>query len=175
VQDKETTKYFIFSDVFRAPTHGRLLSIDLGTKKVGVAVSDEVQFTIRHIGILKRQSWKNFLKEVSAFVNELDAKALVIGLPYNSDGSESDMSADARRIARNFSLSLDIPIFLQDERVTTYEARSNLWKLGASEKEMREKLDSEAAAIILSDFIEQRNHLLKQQEVSEIDKTNAET
>jgi putative Holliday junction resolvase len=85
------------------------------------------------------------------------------------------MSADARRIARNFSLSLDIPIFLQDERVTTYEARSNLWKLGASEKEMREKLDSEAAAIILNDFIEQRNHLLKQQEVSEIDKTNAET
>jgi putative Holliday junction resolvase len=169
VQDKETTKYFIFSDVFRAPTQGRLLSIDLGTKKVGVAVSDETQFTIRHIGILERKSWKKFLKEVSDFLKEFDAKALVIGLPYNSDGSESDMSLDARRIARNFSLSLNIPVFLQDERVTTYEARSNLWEIGASDKEMRQALDSEAAAIILNDFIEQRNHLLKQQESSQID------
>ncbi len=165
MQDKETTNNFIFSDVFRAPTTGRLLALDLGTKKVGVAVSDKIQFTIRHICVLKRQSWKTFLKEISVFLNEFDAKALVIGLPYNSDGSESEMSIDARRIARNFSLSLDIPVFLQDERVTTYEARGNLWERGVSEKEMREKLDSEAAAIILSDFIDQRNQLLKQKEI----------
>lgn len=165
MQDKETTNYFIFSDVFRAPTKGRLLAIDLGTKKIGVAVCDEAQFTIRHVSIIKRRSWKTFLNEITVFLTEFDAKALVIGLPFNSDGSESEMSLDARRIARNFSLSLNIPVFLQDERVTTYEARGNLWETGASEKEIREKLDAEAAAIILNDFIEQRNHLLNQKEI----------
>jgi len=164
VQEKETTKYFIFSDVFRVPTTGRLLALDLGTKKVGVAVSDEFQFTVRHVRILERKGWKKFLKEVIAFLNEFDAKALVIGLPYKFDGSESEMSAEARRVARNFSLSLEVPVFLQDERVSTYQARRNLWAVGASEKQIREKLDSEAAAIILSDFIELRNQLLKQQQ-----------
>ncbi len=163
MQEKETTKYFIFSDVFRVPTSGRILSLDLGTKKVGVAVSDELQFTVRHVSIIERKGWKKFLKEVSTILNEFDARALVIGLPYNFDGTESEMSEEARRIARNFSLSLEIPVFLQDERVSTYEARGNLWELGFNEKQMREKLDAEAAAIILSDFIEHRNQLLKQQ------------
>jgi putative Holliday junction resolvase len=163
VQEKETTKYFIFSDVFRVPTSGRILAIDLGTKKVGVAVSDELQFTVRHVSIIERKGWKKFLKEVSTILIEFDAEALVIGLPYNFDGTESEMSAEARRIARNFSLSLEIPVFLQDERVSTYEARRNLWELGLNKKQMREKLDAEAAAIILTDFIELRNQLLKQQ------------
>ena len=89
MQEKETTKYFIFSDVFRVSTTGRLLALDLGTKKVGVAVSDEFQFTVRHVRILERKGWKKFLKEVSAFLNEFDAKGLVIGLPYKFDGSEA--------------------------------------------------------------------------------------
>ena len=76
------------------------------------------------------------------------------------------MSADARRIARNFSLSLDIPVFLQDERVSTYQARRNLWTLGTDENQMREKLDAEAAAIILSDFIEHRNQIIKRKDLN---------
>lgn len=168
MQDKDTTKYFIFSDVSRAPQNGRLLALDLGTKKVGVAVSDELQFTVRRVAIIERQGWKKFLKEVINYLNEFDARALVIGLPYNFDGTESEMSEESRRLARNFSLSLDVPVFLQDERVSTYEARGNLWKQGVNEKQIREKLDAEAAAIILSDFIEHRNQLLKQNENADI-------
>ena len=63
------------------------------------------------------------------------------------------MSKDVRRLARNFSLSLKIPVFLQDERVSTYEARGNLWKKGADDKKILQMLDAEAAAIILQDFI----------------------
>ncbi|MCW5958581.1 MAG: Holliday junction resolvase RuvX [Pyrinomonadaceae bacterium] len=161
MQEKETTKNLIISDVSQIPTKGRLLALDLGTKKVGVAVSDELQFTIRHVGTIARRSWKLFLKEISRFLTEFDAQALIIGLPFNFDGSESEMSAEARRIANNFSLSLDIPVYLQDERVTTYEARGRLWELGLNEKQMREKIDSEAAAIILHDFIELRNQFLR--------------
>ena len=159
MQDQETTNQNDFTDVFRAPFAGRLLALDLGMKHIGVAVSDELQFTVRHVCVLERKSWKKVLKQVISFLEEFDAVGLVLGLPYNTDGSESEMSLEARRLARNFSLSLDVPVFLQDERLTTYTARGYMRELGFSEKEMRRRVDSEAAAIILSDFIEQRRFL----------------
>ena len=66
------------------------------------------------------------------------------------------MSAEARRLARNFSLSLEIPVILQDERVTSYEARGRLWERGVEPKDTKSLVDSEAAAIILSDFLGSR-------------------
>jgi putative Holliday junction resolvase len=157
VQDKETTNQSKFTDVFCAPSSGRLLALDLGTKRIGVAVSDELQMTTRAVCIIERKSWKKVLKQIVSFLDEFDAVGLVLGLPYNTDGSESEMSQEARRLARNFSLSLHIPVFLQDERVSSYAAKNYLWKSGLSEKESRKRVDSEAAAIILSDFIELRN------------------
>ena len=157
MQDKETTNHSEFTDVLRAPTSGRLLALDLGTKRIGVAVSDELQLTTRAVCIIERQSWKKVLKQIVSLLDEFDAVGLVLGLPYNTDGSESEMSREARRLARNFSLSLKIPVFLQDERVSSYDAKGYLWKLGLSEKEVRQRVDSEAAAIILSDFVELRN------------------
>jgi putative Holliday junction resolvase len=157
VQDKETTNQSKFTDVFLAPSSGRLLALDLGTKRIGVAVSDELQMTTRAVCIIERRSWKKVLKQIVSFLDEFDAVGLVLGLPYNTDGSESEMSQEARHLARNFSLSLDVPVFLQDERVSSYAAKNYLWKSGLSEKEARKRVDSEAAAIILSDFIELRN------------------
>ncbi len=145
-----------FTDVFRAPETGRLLALDLGMKHIGVAVSDELQFTVRPICVIERKSWKKVLKQVIAFLDEFDAVGLVLGLPLNTDDSESEMSLEARRLARNFSLSVNVPIFLQDERLTSYEAKGYLTKLGLSEKEIWERVDSEAAAIILSDFLMRR-------------------
>lgn len=156
MQEKETTNQTRFTDVSRAPLSGRLLALDLGTKRIGVAVSDELQLTTRAVSVIERKSWKKVLKQIVSFLDEFDAVGLVLGLPYNTDGSESEMSLEARRLAKNFSLSLDVPVFLQDERVSTYDARGRLWKSGLSENEVRQKVDSEAAAIILSDFLSRR-------------------
>lgn len=157
MQDKETTNQIDFTDVFRAPKTGRLLALDLGTKRIGVAVSDELQLTTRAVCVIERRSWKKLLKQIVSFLDEFDAVGLVLGLPYNTDGSESEMSREARRLAKNFSLSLAVPVFLQDERVSSYAAKNYLWKIGLSEKETLKRVDSEAAAIILSDFIELRD------------------
>ncbi len=160
MQHKKNTNQADFTDIAGAPTGGRLIALDLGTKKVGIAVSDELQFTVRRVETVKRKGWKSFLKEIISYVERFDAKALILGLPLNTDGSESAMSEEARRLARNFSLSLDIPVYLQDERVSTYQARGNLWEIGLDEKAVRKNLDSEAAAVILEDFIAARNSLL---------------
>ena len=119
-----------------------------------MAVCDELRIACRALPVIERTSWKKLLLKVQEYLGELDARALVIGLPYNFDGTESEMSAEARRMARNFSLSLDVPVFLQDERATTYEARANLWGRGRDKKETRKLVDSEAAAIILGDFLD---------------------
>jgi putative holliday junction resolvase len=154
VQEKETTKRLVIAEARDVPSHGRLIAIDPGTKRIGVAVCDELRITIRRLPIIQRSSWKKLLAKIKDILDEYDAAALIVGLPYNSDGSESEMSAEARRMAGNFAASLDVPVFLQDERVTTYEARGRLWAAGVTAGEMAKRLDSEAAAIILEDFLD---------------------
>ncbi|QYO66978.1 Holliday junction resolvase RuvX [Leptolyngbya sp. 7M] len=135
------------------PLSGRIIAIDPGMKRVGVAVSDESQTIARPIRRLERTSWKNLLADIKDIVREFDAVALVIGLPLASDGTESEMSAEARDMARKLELSLEIAVFLQDERVTSYEAKAKLWERGISLRETRDRVDSEAAALILTDFL----------------------
>lgn len=154
MQLEENTNSAEFTDMSTVPAEGRILALDLGTKKVGIAVCDETRLTTRSVAIVKRSGWKKFLKSIKAFLVEFDAVALIIGLPLESDGSESEMSLDARDVARKFALSLEIPVILQDERVSTYQARGDLWRRGASETEIRETLDSEAARVILEDFLD---------------------
>jgi putative Holliday junction resolvase len=156
VQDQETINNLEFTDVSRSPRKGRLIALDLGTKRIGVAVSDELQFTVRPLQVIERKNWKKVLKQITRILEEFDAVGLVLGLPYNTDGTESEMSLEARHLARNFSLSIKVPVFLQDERLTSYAATGYLRKTGVSEKDIRKRVDSEAAAIILSDFLERR-------------------
>lgn len=154
MQQKETAKERDLTDISGVPESGRVVAIDPGTKRVGVAVSDELRVAARPLPVLQRTSWKKLLLEVRDIVGGFDAAALVVGLPYNFDGSESEMTAEARDMARKFALSLEVPVYLQDERATTYEARGRLWKTGLEGKAMRAAVDSEAATIILSDFLD---------------------
>ncbi len=157
MQDKEIVNSIEFTDFATLPSGGRIVSLDLGTKWIGIAVCDELQILTRPVRTITRTTWKKTLLLVKDILNEFDAVALVIGLPYNFDGSESEMSAEARRIAKNLSLSLNVPVFLQDERATSYEAKQRLWQRGTSLKDTKAMVDSEAAAIILADFLDRRS------------------
>lgn len=143
-----------FTDLSAVPAAGRILALDPGTKRVGVAICDELRITCRAMPHIERTSWKKLLLQVKELLAEFDAAALVIGLPYNFDGTESEMSAEARDMARKFALSINVPVLLQDERATTYEARGRLWGSGKVGKDARKLVDSEAAAIILGDFLD---------------------
>jgi putative holliday junction resolvase len=134
----------------------RLLALDLGRKRVGVAVSDERWIAIRPLPALTRKSWKKLLQEVSEIARSFDAQALVLGLPLRLDGSEGEEAEEARRLARNFRLSLEIPVFMQDERLTSFEAETDLRREGHSHESLLERVDSRAATIILEDFISGR-------------------
>jgi putative holliday junction resolvase len=132
---------------------GRLLALDIGTKRVGVAVSDELGLTARPLPPLPRTNWKRLLRDVSELCEEFDVKGVVVGLPLRLDGSEGDAAAEARRLARNFGLSLECPVALQDERLTSKEAEAELRRAGHDEKAVKEFVDSRAAEIILRDYL----------------------
>lgn len=130
-----------------------MLALDLGEKRVGVAISDELRITVRPLPLLRRTNWKQLLGAVADLLQSFDAQALVIGLPLNFDGTEGPAAKEARRLARNFELSLKVPVHLQDERLTSREAEEALRAAGRAEADLRLYVDSEAAAIILRDFI----------------------
>ena len=159
MQQKEIANSPDVADVFAVPVAGRIIAIDPGTKRCGVAVCDELRVTTRPLPVIHRTSWKKLLSNVKELISEYDAKALVMGLPLESDGSESEMSQEARRMAHNFALSLDVPIVLQDERVTSYEAKGRLWERGVDTIKNRGLVDSEAASIILGDFLDRLSSL----------------
>ena len=132
---------------------GRLLALDLGQKRVGVAVSDELCVTVRPLETLRRTNWKQLLRAVAETLESFDARGLVIGLPLQMDGTEGEAAQEARRLARNFELSLNVPVYLQDERLTSLEAEAELRAARYTETERRARVDGESAAIILRDFI----------------------
>lgn len=156
MQTKETPNQPAFSDnspAIALPPSGRIIALDPGAKRVGAAVCDETRLAVRALPALARKSWKELLKSVKALLTELDAVGLVLGLPLNLDGSESAASAEARRLEQNFSLSLEIPVFLHDERLTSFAAEQNLREQGLKDDELKARIDSESAALILEDFL----------------------
>lgn len=144
------------SDAAPTPT-GRILALDLGEKRVGVAVSDELKLTTRRLPALPRSNWKRLLGEISKICQEFDVRGVVVGLPLRLDGTEGDAAQGVRRIVRNLSLSLTIPVFLQDERLTSKAAEQILRQSGVKGDEVSELIDGEAAAIILADFLSQHH------------------
>ena len=132
---------------------GRILAIDLGKKRVGIAVCDELQMTVRGVTVITRTTLERLLSDVKNLVAEFDASAIVIGLPLNFDGTESAGATEAREIAEKFSEALQISIFLQDERLTSREAEEILRDQGYDWREIKKLVDKEAAALILRDFL----------------------
>ena len=151
VSERETTD--IEDQAAAAPAAGRVLALDLGTKRVGVAVSDEMHLTARPLDPLQRSNWKKLVRDIAGLCRQFDVETVVIGLPLTLDGTLGDAAREAQRIARNLSLSLTLPVGLQDERLTSREAEERLRQCGFNAAEIRERVDSEAARLILLDYL----------------------
>jgi putative Holliday junction resolvase len=132
---------------------GPILALDLGQKRVGVAASDSMLISITKLQPLMRSNWKQLLRDVSELVRRLDAKTLVIGLPLSLDGARGSAAVEAEYSAEKFARSLRMPVYLQDERLSSVAAEEQLRLAGKTPVELRDLVDGQAAAIILSDFI----------------------
>ena len=133
----------------RAP----IVAIDLGEKRVGIAVSDALSISITRLDALPRTNWKQLLRDVDNLIRRFDAQTVVIGLPLRLNGSCGDSALEARRVAQKFARSLRVPVYMQDERLSSAEAEQNLRAEGHKRDQLPTLVDSEAAAVILRDFL----------------------
>jgi putative Holliday junction resolvase len=135
--------------VIRAP----IVAIDLGEKRVGIAVSDALSISITRLDALPRTNWKQLLRDVDNLIQRFDAQTVVIGLPLSLNGSRGDAALEVQRVAEKFARSLKVPVYLQDERLSSVEAEQNLREEGHGRIRVSALVDSEAAALILRDFL----------------------
>ena len=137
----------------KSQVSGPILALDLGEKLVGTAISDERLITTKRLPPLKRSSWKKLLQEIRNLVERFDAQTIVVGLPLRMDGTEGDAAQNVRRLASNLARSIAQPVYLQDERLTSYAAMENLKAEGLKPEDIPALVDGEAAATILRDFL----------------------
>jgi putative Holliday junction resolvase len=110
--------------------------------------------TTKRLPPLKRSNWKKLLQDVRQLVERFDAQTIVVGLPLRLDGTAGDAAEDVRRLATNLAKSVEQPVYLQDERLTSFEATANLKAEGVKPDDIPALVDGEAAAMILRDFLQ---------------------
>jgi putative Holliday junction resolvase len=137
------------------PAKGRLMALDVGTKRIGVAISDESRFLATPKLIINRLSNQRDFEKIAKFITENQVVAVIVGRPLNMDGSAIPMTEFCERFAQNLDIFLEkkVPIFLFEERLSSFEAREINASGGISRKKDK-FIDDIAASIILQHFLD---------------------
>ncbi|MBI4463912.1 MAG: Holliday junction resolvase RuvX [Acidobacteria bacterium] len=132
----------------------RVLAIDLGTRRIGLAVSDPLGLTAQGLATLERRNTRYDLDYLESLVRQYDVSLVLLGNPMNMDGSEGSQSAKARQFADQLSRSLKIEVRLWDERLTTVEANRILQESGMKTQRRIQAVDRLAAVLLLQNFLD---------------------
>ena len=136
----------------------RFLCLDIGDKRIGIAVSDPFNSYSLPVETYHRKNLKTDLERICKYVAEKSATALVCGLPVNFDGTASIQTQKAQFFIEKLKERLSVSIFTVDERCSTCEAEETLISQGKSREERKQFVDSLAAATILQGFLNDRNN-----------------
>ena len=136
----------------------RYLGLDLGSRTLGVAVSDKTGLIASNLEIIRHnEEYDRLVFDVQKLVDELEIDEIVLGYPKNMDGSEGKKALLSKDFKEKLSKVIDKPIHLQDERLTTKSATDILIQGDVSRKNRKKVIDSVAASIILQTFLDRRN------------------
>ena len=140
------------------PARSRILAIDYGKRRIGLAISDEMGLTARPLAVLSRTNRRNDLRRLRVIAREHAVGRIVVGQPLNMDGSSGDMAREAAGFATRIQKELGLPVELADERLSSWEAEQ-LQPMRAGRKRKGKRADARddiAAAVILRDYLERR-------------------
>jgi putative Holliday junction resolvase len=132
----------------------RILAVDYGRVRLGLAVSDALGMASHPLPALRRSSPEADLVALRAVLAERDVRRLVVGLPLNMDGSEGPMAKEARAFGTWLSAATSLPVDYEDERLSTEEAEDFLRTAGLRPSDRKKLRDSVAAAVILRSVLE---------------------
>jgi putative Holliday junction resolvase len=136
---------------------GRVLAIDYGRKRLGLAVSDPLRLTARPLATWSRSNRRHDFVRLRTLCREQGITRIVVGWPLQLGGIPGEMSSEAARFAERLRKELGIPVELVDERLSSWEARQTLGETAAGKPRPRsrtqDRLDDVAAAVILRDYL----------------------
>jgi putative Holliday junction resolvase len=148
----------VLSELFdRLQRDERLLGLDVGTKTIGIALSDVLRQIATPLETIQRTKFRADAGRLLALAKEHGAGGLVIGLPINLDGSEGPRAQSSRAFARNLGQLTDLPMSFWDERLSTAAAERALLEADTSRKRRAELIDKLAAAYILQGALDRFN------------------
>ena len=131
----------------------RILGLDVGTKRVGVAISDLLGITAQGMATLERNPEDKLLEDLATIAKEEGVKEIVIGLPINMNGTEGEGAITVRSFAKVVEEKLKLPIKLWDERMTTMEAKRVMIDADISRQKRKKHIDKLAAQLILQSYL----------------------
>lgn len=132
----------------------RILALDVGTKRIGAAMSDELLLTAQGLDTIRRRDDGTDMKEIAAIVENNGVREIVLGLPINMDGSQGPKAREALDFAARLSAIVKVPVKTWDERLTTMQAERALLEADMSRSKRRGVIDKLAAQIILQSYLD---------------------
>ena len=136
----------------------RLIGLDLGAKRIGVSICDEKQLIATPFKTINRTNAKELINELKIIIEENNIKGIIIGNPLNMDGSSSSSTQSVKDTSDNIEKSIDVPICLWDERLSTVGAFNLSSQLDVNVSKREKKIDENAAAFILQGAIDFLNN-----------------
>lgn len=132
-----------------------IIAFDFGTLSIGIAIGQEITATARPLTAIKAKDGKPNWLDIEKIIQEWQPELAIVGLPFNMDGTEQPISNQARKFANRLHGRFGIQVTLHDERLTTIEARAQLFNQGGYRALNKSKIDSISAVIILESWFEQ--------------------
>lgn len=132
----------------------RYLAVDYGNKRTGLAICDPDETIVSPLAVLKER--ESLAGRIAEIAQAEGADAIVLGLPLNMDGSEGGQARLVRRFSEALTAKTDVPVYFQDERLSSFGAEEKLRAAGMSRKKQAERLDAIAAGEILTAFLESK-------------------
>ena len=132
----------------------RYLAIDYGTKRTGLAICDPTETIVSPLAVL--DSRKDLLSEITEIISVENVSEVVVGFPLNMDGSKGPQAKMSLKFAEQLKKHIDIPVHLQDERLSSFGAEEKLASAEFTKAQKKERLDAIAAAEILQIFLDQK-------------------
>jgi putative Holliday junction resolvase len=133
----------------------RIMGLDIGSRTIGVAVSDELGITAQGLKTIKRRSREEDLKEISLIIAQFNINKIVVGLPKNMNGTIGPQAEAVFQWIKDAKQEIDLPMVLWDERLSTVEATRTLLEADLSRRKRRGVIDKVAAVLILQGYLDQ--------------------
>jgi len=140
----------------QAGAPARILGVDYGRKRIGLALSDEMGLTARPLATLVRENRQSDVRRLREICRRHGVKRIVVGHPLHMSGEAGPMANEAARFAGRLFKELTIPVDLQDERLTSWEAKQMAAETKSSSRRKRGSIDDLAATVLLREYLERK-------------------